>query len=67
MSAKNEIGIRIKKVDLRSSIPLPGLALRFARILRIREDKGLADVDSIERMRELYRRQFKVKAKLHSV
>lgn len=44
-----------------------GLALRFARILRIREDKGLADVDSIERVRELYRRQFEGKAKLHSV
>jgi ATP-dependent DNA ligase len=67
MSAKNKIGIRIKKVDLLSSIPLPGLALRFARILRIREDKRLANMDSIERVRELYRRQFKVKAKLHSV
>jgi DNA ligase-1 len=44
-----------------------GLALRFARILRIREDKGLADVDSIERVRELYSRQFELKAKFQSV
>lgn len=40
-----------------------GLALRFARILRIREDKGPADVDTIERIKELYHRQFEAKAR----
>jgi DNA ligase-1 len=40
-----------------------GLALRFARILRIREDKGSTDVDTIERVKELYHRQFEAKAR----
>lgn len=40
-----------------------GLTLRFARILRIREDKGPADVDTIEHVKELYQRQFWAKAR----
>ena len=43
-----------------------GFALRFARILRTRDDKGLADVDTLERVGELYRKQFEVKARLRS-
>jgi len=38
-----------------------GFALRFARIVRIREDKGPEDVDTYERLKELYRRQFERK------
>lgn len=41
-----------------------GFALRFARINRIREDKGPADADTLERVRELYEEQFKYKAKI---
>jgi DNA ligase-1 len=44
-----------------------GFALRFARILRIRDDKGLGDVDTLKRVRTLYRKQFEVKARLRSV
>jgi DNA ligase-1 len=40
-----------------------GFALRFARIRRIRTDKNPEDADTIGRVRELYERQFKYKAK----
>ncbi|MDH5787414.1 MAG: ATP-dependent DNA ligase [Candidatus Bathyarchaeota archaeon] len=35
-----------------------GMALRFARINRIREDKTPKEVDTIRRVREIYERQF---------
>ncbi len=35
-----------------------GFALRFARIRRIREDKGPGDADTLERLRLLYQKQF---------
>ena len=41
-----------------------GFALRFARITRIREDKGPSDVDTLERIGELYRSQFRAKDEL---
>lgn len=40
-----------------------GFALRFARIKRIRVDKPPWEADTIERVKELYERQFKHKAK----
>jgi DNA ligase-1 len=40
-----------------------GLALRFARIVRIREDKTPADVTSLETLRALYDRQFRTKGR----
>jgi len=36
-----------------------GMALRFARITRIRDDKGPEDADTIQRVREIYKRQVK--------
>jgi DNA ligase-1 len=35
-----------------------GMALRFARITRIREDKNPEDVDTIQRVRGIYEKQF---------
>lgn len=35
-----------------------GMALRFARITRVREDKGPEEADNIQRVREIYERQF---------
>ncbi|MBC7131164.1 DNA ligase, partial [Candidatus Bathyarchaeota archaeon] len=35
-----------------------GMALRFARITRIRYDKTPEEADTIQRVREIYRRQF---------
>jgi len=35
-----------------------GMALRFARINRIRDDKTAEETDTIQRVREIYERQF---------
>jgi DNA ligase-1 len=39
------------------------MALRFARISRIRDDKNPEDADTIEKVREIYERQFAKKGK----
>jgi DNA ligase-1 len=41
-----------------------GYALRFARIKRIRDDKGPEDVTSLDEIADLYDKQFEKKAKL---
>ena len=40
-----------------------GMALRFARITRIRDDKTPDEADTLQRVREIYKRQFEKKAK----
>ena len=40
-----------------------GMALRFARITRIRDDKRPKDADTIQRIRKIYEKQFEKKAK----
>ena len=40
-----------------------GMALRFARITRIRDDKGPGEADTIQRVRRIYEEQFKKKAR----
>ena len=40
-----------------------GMALRFARITRIRDDKGPEEADTIERVRKIYEKQFEKKAR----
>jgi DNA ligase-1 len=40
-----------------------GMALRFARITRIREDKSPDEADTIQRVREIYEKQFEKKAR----
>ncbi|TEU05984.1 ATP-dependent DNA ligase [Candidatus Bathyarchaeota archaeon] len=40
-----------------------GMALRFARITRIRDDKGPEEADTIERVRKIYEKQFERKAR----
>ena len=40
-----------------------GFALRFARITRIRDDKSAEDVDTIGRVKDVYERQFRFKAR----
>jgi ATP-dependent DNA ligase len=42
------------------------MALRFARISRIRDDKTPEEADSISRVREIYERQFRNKGKYNS-
>ena len=41
-----------------------GMALRFARISRIRDDKSADDADTIQRVREIFEKQFETKGKL---
>jgi len=41
-----------------------GMALRFARITRIREDKSPEEADTIQKVREIYEQQFEKKARL---
>jgi DNA ligase-1 len=41
-----------------------GMALRFARITRIREDKSPDEADTIQRVQKIYEKQFEKKAKL---
>jgi len=43
-----------------------GMTLRFARIIRIRDDKTPEEADTIQRVREIYERQFLKKGKLKS-
>ena len=40
-----------------------GMALRFARITRIRDDKSSEEADTIQRVRKIYEKQFEKKAK----
>jgi len=40
-----------------------GMALRFARITRIRPDKSPEEADTIQRVREIYKRQFTAKGR----
>ena len=40
-----------------------GLALRFARIARVREDKGPDQATTLEELREVYERQFTTKGR----
>ena len=41
-----------------------GFALRFARIIRIRDDKGSQDAETLKQIRVHYKRQFRVKDQL---
>jgi DNA ligase-1 len=41
-----------------------GMALRFARITRIRGDKSPEDVDTVQHVREIYEKQYEKKEKL---
>ena len=42
---------------MRSDRHASGFALRFPRIIRIRDDKPLAEIDTVERVEEIYRSQ----------
>ncbi len=54
--------------EIQASSQYPsGLALRFARIARLRDDKQAAEADTIHTVRELYDRQFRFKGRLEPV
>jgi DNA ligase-1 len=62
LSVHPEIVVEIAFNEVqRSTRYQSGFALRFARIIHIRDDKGLEDVDTLEKVRDLYKKQFTVK------
>ncbi len=53
-----ELVVEVAFNDLQASPQYPGgLALRFARVKRYRTDKTAAEADTLETLREIYRRQ----------
>jgi DNA ligase-1 len=42
-----------------------GMALRFARISRIREEKTVEEADTVQRVREVYEKQFLKKGRFN--
>jgi len=41
-----------------------GFALRFARVKRIREDKGPGEADTLDRLKQMYEKQFERKGRV---
>ncbi len=59
-----EIVVEVAHNEIQRSPHYPsGFALRFARIVRVREDKGPKDVDTYARLKELYAKQFERKGR----
>ncbi len=64
VSVRPEIVVEVTYNEIQKSPQYQsGFALRFARITRIRENKSVEQIDTIERIRELYEKQFKRKAR----
>jgi DNA ligase-1 len=42
-----------------------GFALRFPRIKNIREDKNLSDIDSLEKVKQIYEKQNYIMSKIN--
>ena len=59
-----EVVVEVAYHEIQKSPHYPsGFALRFARIVRIRDDKGPEDVDTYARLKDLYDRQFERKGR----
>jgi len=59
-----EIVVEVAHNEIQRSPHYPsGFALRFARIVRIRDDKGPSDVDTYASLKELYTKQFERKGR----
>ena len=59
-----EVVVEVAYNEIQRSPHYPsGFALRFARIVRIREDKGQHDVDTYARLKDLYAKQFERKGR----
>jgi DNA ligase-1 len=57
-----EVVVEVAYNEIQRSPHYPsGFALRFARIARVRDDKGPQDADTYERLKSLYERQFERK------
>jgi DNA ligase-1 len=59
-----EVVVEVAHNEIQRSPRYPsGFALRFARIVAIREDKAPQDVDTYQRLQELYAKQFERKGR----
>src|SRR2546425_1020209 len=59
-----EVVVEVAHNEIQRSPHYPsGFALRFARIVRIRDDKGPEDVDTYTRLKQLYAKQFERKGR----
>jgi DNA ligase-1 len=59
-----QVVVEVEYNEIQRSPTYPsGLALRFARIARLREDKGPGQVTTLEELRGLYERQFATKGR----
>jgi len=59
-----EVVVEVEYNEIQRSPTYPsGLALRFARIVRLREDKGPGQATTLTELRRLYERQFATKGR----
>jgi DNA ligase 1 len=59
-----EVVVEVTYNEIQKSPTYPsGLALRFARISRVRDDKGPGQITSLDELRALYERQFSTKGR----
>jgi DNA ligase-1 len=64
VSVRPEIVVEVLASELQKSPTYEsGIALRFARIVRIREDRGPSDITSLNELEQLYESQFRYKSK----
>ncbi|HVO23657.1 MAG TPA: hypothetical protein VMW56_08520, partial [Candidatus Margulisiibacteriota bacterium] len=57
VSVRPEIVVEVRFADIQKSPQYPcGMALRFARIFRIRDDKRAAEADTLDTLRTLFAR-----------
>jgi DNA ligase-1 len=63
-----EIVVEVEFNEIQRSPTYPsGLALRFARIARVREDKAPGQATTLDELRQLYERQFRTKGRAAGV
>ncbi len=64
VTVRPEVVVEVAYNEIQRSPRYPsGFALRFARITRIREDKGPAQITMLAQLRALYERQFSSKSR----
>jgi DNA ligase-1 len=65
VSVQPQVVVEVLFNEIQESSQYPsGLALRFARIFRVRQDKTPAEADTIQTLRQLYDQQFQYKGRL---
>jgi DNA ligase-1 len=63
-----EVVVEVEFNEIQKSPTYPsGLALRFARIARVRDDKGPGQATTLDELRRLYERQFRTKGRASGV